>query len=78
MRSPLEHRYRLRRIKRRKKNPYLIKDDTTQGEIKSNIKRQNNGYVIKNKSTGEKSMAAKSSDKNKNNNLTDYTSSSQE
>ena len=60
---PLEHRDRLIRIKRIKRNPYLIKDDMTQVELKSNIKRQNNGYILKNKSTGGKSMAAKSSDK---------------
>ena len=63
VRKPSEHIDRLIRIKRIKNNPYLIKDDMTQGEIKSNIKRQNNGYILKNKSTGGKSMAAKSSDK---------------
>ena len=35
----------------------------TQGERNIYKKRQNNGYILKNKSTGGKSMAAKSSDK---------------
>ena len=45
----------------------------TQGERKSNIKRQNIGYILKNKSAGGKSMAGESSDKNQNNHLTDAT-----
>ena len=31
----------------RKKKPYLIKYDITQGERKSNIKGQNIGYILK-------------------------------
>ena len=50
----------------------------TQGEIKINIKRQNNGYILKKKFTGDKSIAYKSSDKNQNNHLTYDTSGSQE
>ena len=49
-----------------------------QEERKRNTKRQNNGYFLKNKSTGGKSMADKSPDKNQNNHLTDATSGSQE
>ena len=45
----------------------------TQVERKSNIKGKNNGYILKNKSAGGKSMADESSDKNQNNHLTDAT-----
>ena len=49
----------------------------TQEERKSNIKGQNNGYIHKNKSAGANVMADESSDKNKNNHLTDANSCSQ-
>ena len=68
------HRHRFIIIIRRNNNIYLIKYTMTQRERKSNIKRQNNGYILKNKSTGEKSMAVNSSEKNHNTYLNDATS----